>query len=259
MCILAWHWQPGAATELLLIGNRDEAYARPTQSLHLWAGGQILAGRDLQAGGTWMGVARSRRFAALTNYRSAATPRTDVASRGTLVSDFLLGTESAADYLAHLAPRSSAYNPFNLLLWDGQTLLGLEGRHSRVVTLQPGWGAVSNADFDTPWPKVRRLLSGLRSAVHALRSDDEALLELLADTTPAPEAELPSTGMAPAVERALSPIFIHTPHYGTRTSSVLRVGRDSTRWCEQTHPPSAAGRRTSASLVFSQCEKETGL
>lgn len=250
MCILAWYWQPGEATELLLVANRDEAYARPTQALHLWPGGQVLAGRDLHAGGTWMGVGRTRRFAALTNYRTGREPRTDVASRGTLVSDFLEGNASAADYLGKLAAHSSNFNPFNLLLWDGEALLGLEGRHGRIVTLAPGWGAVSNADFHTPWPKVRRLLSGLQNTLTRGNTNDEALLQLLADTTPAPAAELPTTGVPNAVERALSPIFICTPHYGTRASSVLRIAGSSARFCEQTHGPMQAPVHSCTSLVF---------
>ncbi|MDT8990354.1 NRDE family protein [Curvibacter sp. APW13] len=250
MCILAWHWQPGDPTELLLVANRDEAYARPAQALHLWPGGQVLAGRDLHAGGTWMGVGRTRRFAALTNYRTGQAPRTDVASRGTLVSDFLEGSASASDYLANLAPRSGDFNPFNLLLWDGEALLGLEGRHGRIVTLEPGWGAVSNGDFHTPWPKVKRLLSGLQSAVAGGPCDDEALLQLLADTTEAAPHELPATGVPAAVEQALSSIFIRTPQYGTRASSVLRMAHSSVRFCEQVHAPVQAQVCTRTSLVF---------
>lgn len=250
MCILAWHWQPGAATELLLVANRDEFYARPTESLRLWPGGQVLAGRDLQAGGTWMGVSRTRRFAALTNYRSGLAPAPEAASRGTLVSEFLHTDITARDYLAQLAPRSHLYNPFNLLVWDGWQLLGLEGRHGRIVQMAPGWGAVSNADFHTPWPKLLRLQSSLQGAVQATRCEDADLLQLLADSTPAPEADLPDTGIAPAMERALSSIFIRTPAYGTRASSVVKVSGHSARFTEQTHGAQGPGACSTASLVF---------
>lgn len=250
MCILAWHWQPETDTELLLVANRDEFYTRPTDSLRLWPGGQVLAGRDLQAGGTWMGVSRTRRFAALTNYRSAQAPAPDAISRGTLVSDFLQNRMSAAAYLAQLAPVSQRYNPFNLLVWDGIQLLGLEGRHGRIVQLQPGWGAVSNADFHTPWPKVVRLQGGLQDACHGARCEDADLLQLLADTAPAPVADLPRTGVPSAMEQALSSIFVCTPDYGTRASSVLRVSGHSTRFTEQIHGPSGPGTQSTASMLF---------
>lgn len=250
MCILAWHWQPGADTELLLVANRDEFYARPAENLRLWQGRQVLAGRDLQAGGTWMGLARTRRFAALTNYRSAQLPASDAPSRGALVSDFLQSRMSAVAYLEHLAPLSQHFNPFNLLVWDGIRLLGLEGRSGQVVDMAPGWGAVSNADFHTPWPKVLRLQASLQAAFHASRCEDGDLLQLLADSTPAPDAQLPHTGIALDMERALSSIFIRTPHYGTRASSVLKVSGHSARFTEQTYGPLGPGVRSSASMVF---------
>lgn len=250
MCILAWHWQPGAATELLLLGNRDEAYARATAPLQHWEGGTILAGRDLHAGGTWMGVARPRRFAALTNHRTGQPPDPQAPSRGTLVHDFLAHPIGARAYLERLAPDSPRYNPFNLLVWDGTELLGLEGRHGRIVALQPGWGAVSNADFHTPWPKVRRLLAGLQA--QPASAPDAALLALLHDTDAAPDAELPDTGVGLALERALSPVFIRTPHYGTRASTVVRLGRTQALVCEQTYVQGAPGARVQAQLEFDE-------
>lgn len=250
MCILAWHWQPGAETELLLVANRDEFYQRPARPLHLWEQGNILAGQDLQAGGTWLGVARGRRLAALTNYRSAAAVQPDAPSRGHLVQGFLTSNACASDYLQQLLPQCANYNPFNLLVWDGVQLLGLESRHGQIVRMEPGWGAVSNADFHTPWPKVVRLQSGLQAAFHAPRGEDSDLLQLLADRTPPPDERLPRTGLPLAMERALSSIFIQTPLYGTRASSVLRVSGHSIRFTEQTHGPEGPGAYSSTSMVF---------
>jgi uncharacterized protein with NRDE domain len=249
MCILAWHWQPGAPTELLLLANRDEAYSRATAPLHRWEGGCIVAGRDLQAGGTWLGVAQGRRFAALTNYRQGLSPDPAAPSRGNLVHDFLAGCTSAREYLEQLAPCSTRYNPFNLLLWDGEVLLGLEGRHGRIVTLTSGPGGVSNADFHTPWPKLRRLQSSVHTAM-ADNADEDQLLALLADRTPAPDAELPDTGVGIALERALSGIFIHTPHYGTRASTVVRLGADHAHVTELRYAHGQATGRTSETLSF---------
>jgi len=238
MCLIAWRWQPGTATPLLLLANRDEFYARPTAPLRWWPGGRVLAGQDLQAGGTWLGLgAGGRRLAALTNFRdpgllpsAAAAGAAAPPSRGALVSDFLQDESlSAADYLAQLAPRAADFQGFNLLLFDGQQLLGFEGRASRgqrSVVLEPGLGAVSNAGFDTPWPKLLTLKSALAQRLaedHEEPGGDEALLALLRDPRIAPDESLPATGVPQEWERALSAIFIATPNYGTRASALLRL------------------------------------
>jgi uncharacterized protein with NRDE domain len=224
MCLIAWNWQPGSATPLLLLANRDEWYARPTAPLNHWPEAPVLAGRDEQAGGTWLGVGAGGRLAALTNYRSAAPPRADAPSRGALVANFLHSPLRAQAYLEALQSHADTYNPFNLLVFDGQTLLGLESRGARIITLQPGIGAVSNADFHTPWPKLRLLTAGLAASMARGETDDEHLWPLLQSRALATDAELPHTGVPLALERALSAAFIATPGYGTRACSVVRVG-----------------------------------
>lgn len=237
MCLLAWNWQPGSATPLLLLGNRDELYARPTEPLHHWPDAPILGGRDAQAGGTWLGVHRSSqgtvRLAALTNYRSAQTPWPDAPSRGALATDFLQSNLSAEAYLETLRPLASAYNPFNILVFDGETLLGFESRGARVVTLQPGIGAVSNAEFNTPWPKLHQLSKALASCVAQGATQDANLWPLLQSRNAFPDPELPHTGVPVALERALSPVFIATPTYGTRACSVVRLGANGAQFSEQ--------------------------
>jgi uncharacterized protein with NRDE domain len=250
MCILAWHWQPGANTELLLVANRDEFHQRPTRALHLWTPENILAGQDLQAGGTWLGLARGRRLAALTNFRSADPVRANAPSRGHLVQGFLRSQASAHDYLAQLQEHCADYNPFNLLVWDGVQLLGLESRHARIVALAPGPGGVSNADFHTPWPKLQRLQHGLQQAQVTQNADDASLLALLADTTPAPDHALPDTGVGHAREKLLSPIFVRSPVYGTRASSVVRVRADCAAFTEQTYTARQPLQRHSERLTF---------
>lgn len=250
MCILAWHWQPGAATELLLLANRDEFHQRPARPLQRWESGQVLAGQDLQAGGTWLGLARGRRLAALTNYRSAAPQRADAPSRGHLVQGFLSGQASALDYLQQLVPLCAEYNPFNLLVWDGAQLLGLESRQARIVVLPPGPGGVSNADFHTPWPKLQRLQQGLEQAQAARRNDDDSLLALLADPTPAPDGELPDTGVGQEREQLLSSIFIRSAVYGTRASSVVRVQAQTAHFTEQSYGPSTPLQRRCEAFYF---------
>jgi len=235
MCILAWDWQPGSEIPLLLIGNRDEYYARPAQALDWWKGDQILAGKDLQAGGTWLGVSRQGRLAALTNYRLPVIDTAPRPSRGELTTRFLQGDASPEQYLSALALEADRYNPFNLLVWDGEILLGFESRHRKIVTLSPGISAVSNADFDTPWPKVQRLKGGLqqlRQAGHISKAD---LLALLQDRKQAVDPELPRTGISLEMERLLSATFITSTSYGTRASSIVQMGANSVRFLEQSY------------------------
>jgi uncharacterized protein with NRDE domain len=238
MCLIAWNWQPASDTPLLLIGNRDEFYARPTAPLHWWAGEPILAGRDLQAGGTWLGVNRRGHLAALTNYR--ATPQKNAPSRGELAADFLRGTASAVDYLTALATRCASYNPFNLLVYDGVQLMGLESRSAKVLAMAHGVGAVSNADFQTPWPKLGLLKEGLAHAVQTQATTQAALSALLHHATPAADDQLPRTGLPLERERALSSAFIATPDYGTRACSVVRIARDKLVFTQENFGPTGA-------------------
>jgi len=223
MCLIAWDWQPGSNQPLLLLANRDEFYARPAQPLHWWEGGEVLAGRDVTGGGTWLGATRSGRVAALTNHRDPTDLRPDAPSRGGLVAEFLQGNADAADYAQEVSTRAGSFNPFNLLLFDGVKMVGLESRHTRTLQLMPGIGAVSNADFHTPWPKLCKLRSGLEALQQqGPAGDDGPLWELLEDDTVAADDQLPRTGIPLPRERALSAAFIRTPDYGTRASTLLR-------------------------------------
>jgi uncharacterized protein with NRDE domain len=252
MCLMAWKWQPGSATPLVLIANRDEFYARPALPLHWWTnaenGTQILAGKDLQQGGTWLGVSRSGRLAALTNYRAPDMQREDTPSRGTLVADFLQSQGSAADYLQQLLPHTHEYNPFNLLVFDGLALMGLESRRRNVLHLPEGMGALSNADFQTPWPKLVALQQGLQAQLDSTVAVDDHLLTLLHDRTLVPDANLPETGVPLVLERVLSAIFVAAPGYGTRACSSIRVHRTHIEFSEQSFD--ASGLTGSVSEVF---------
>ncbi len=235
MCLIVWNWQPASATPLLLLANRDEFYSRAALPLHWWDSGTVLAGRDLQAGGTWLGMDRKGRLAALTNYRAPVPPRDDTPSRGELVTDFLASEVSAAQFLQTLLPRAGDYNPFNLLVFDGVQLMGLESRHGKVREMPTGVGAVSNADFQTPWPKVTRLKQGLQSCLEQHRTDTGHLLALLQDPTLPPDAMLPRTGLPLEQERALSAAFISTPGYGTRACSLVQVHQTGAEFTERSY------------------------
>ena len=223
MCLIliAYRCHPGL--DLLVAANRDEFQDRPTAPLAFWDDApQVLAGRDLQQGGTWMGATQTRRFAALTNYRDPSRVRPDAPSRGQLVSDYLQGAEPARAYLARLATQGEVYNGFNLLLGDATGLHYYSNRGGAPQTLPPGWYGLSNHLLNTPWPKVQRGLTLMQDAL-AQRPDPnpDDLLPALANRTLAPDDELPQTGVSLEWERWLSPIFIDAPGYGTRSSTVL--------------------------------------
>src|SRR5258708_7813932 len=194
MCLILLAWRVHPNFPCVVAANRDEYFARPTASADWWPGDSpILGGRDLQAGGTWLGVTRSGRFAALTNFRDPAASRMDAPSRGTLVTDFLTANWPTAVGLQEMARRGARCNPFNLICSDGQVLGVYESTVGRARTLQPGVYALSNDLLDTPWPKVRQAKSQLRAALDEL-PQAAAMLHLVPDDDTAPDGELPRTG-----------------------------------------------------------------
>lgn len=228
MCLIVLAAGAHPRHSLVVAANRDEFHDRPALPAAWWVGApHVLAGRDARGGGTWMGITRSGRFAALTNFRDPKAIRPDAPSRGTLVAGFLLGEAPAEAYLAATAREAPRYSPFNLLAGAGASLLLLESRSARISSLPPGVHGVSNGLLDSPWPKVERTKRALsRLLVDEREIDPEALLDLLDDRRGAPDAELPDTGVGQELERALSPPFIVTPGYGTRCSTALLVGTD---------------------------------
>ena len=143
---------------------------------------------------------------------------------------------SAAAYLQALAKTADAYNPFNLIVFDGHALMGFESRHGRALTLPPGISSVSNADFNTPWPKLLHLHAGVSQALALVDQDamlEKTLFNLLSNARVASDAELPQTGLSIGRERTLSAAFIRTPDYGTRASSVVRLGKQSAFFTER--------------------------
>jgi uncharacterized protein with NRDE domain len=185
----------------------------------------LLAGRDLEKGGTWMGITTTGRFAALTNYRDPLARKSDAPSRGLLVSGFLTGTAPPAEYLAALLPERTRYEDFNLVVGDPHSLCYLGSRNTRPHNLQPGIYGLSNHLMNTPWPKVTRAKAQLAAGLQG-QTMPAALFELLGDTSVPPDAELPDTGMGIDWERRLGSAFIATPDYGTRASTVVLIGSD---------------------------------
>jgi uncharacterized protein with NRDE domain len=224
MCLLVIAWRHHPRHRLILAGNRDEFHARPAEPAGWWddpAG--LLAGRDLQGHGTWLGVTRDGRVAVVTNYRELGERRPDAPSRGGLILDYVRSGAAPAEFLASLAARSQAYAGFNLLAADASTLGYCSNREGAPRLLAPGVYGLSNRLLDTPWPKLTRVRSAFGERLASWRVDDEELLALLADRTPAADAELPHTGLTLELERALSAPFIVSPSYGTRCSTVVTL------------------------------------
>ena len=232
MCLILVAWRAHPDYPLVVAANRDEFFARPAAEAGWWPDApSVFAGRDLEAGGTWLGLGRDGRFAGLTNFRDPLRNRDGTPSRGALVADFLRGRESTAEALARLQFEGPRYNAFNLLVSDGDSLGIYESASGSARLLEPGLHALSNHLLDTPWPKVTAGKSRLARALRAL-PDDTPLCELLRDDRPAPDAELPRTGVSLAWERMLSSAFIRAPGYGTRCSTV--VTRDRHGWTRVT-------------------------
>jgi len=251
MCLIVFAWRPTHALPLIVAANRDEFHTRPSSPLAPWEDvPQIIAGRDLQAGGTWLGLGPDHRFAALTNIRAPGAP-TGSHSRGELPERFLGGQLSPEAYLTELAGHLERYSGFNLLVGDRHQLWFLNSRVGKPEQLSAGIYGLSNAALDTPWPKLLRARAALHECIDA--PETETLLQLLSDSQPADDAELPRTGVSHEVEKMLSSVFIASPDYGTRASTVLiRRADGSTSITERCYGPDGPLGEVSISLPFTQ-------
>lgn len=251
MCLILIAHGARSDFPLVIAANRDEYYQRPTASAAFWQDHpHILAGRDLECMGTWLGVTRGGRFAAITNFRDARERKTDAPSRGRLVSDFLASDREPRKYLEEAASDAPRYNGFNLLAGDMDGVFYVSSRERTVEQLSPGIHGLSNHLLDTPWPKVERGKQRLQAAL-AGEPSAETLLDLLHDREPAPEGELPDTGVGLELERVLSPALIVSPQYGTRASTaVLFAGDGRVSFTERTILPGGSTGPT-VSLSFS--------
>ncbi|MEA5114862.1 MAG: NRDE family protein [Geobacteraceae bacterium] len=228
MCLILFAFRCHPRYSLVMAANRDEFFERPTAPARFWdTNPEILGGRDLKCGGTWLAMALDGRFAAVVNYRDPDTRKDDAPSRGDLATDFLLGNASSEDYLKILRKKAGRYNGFTLLFGDAEHLLCFSNRGSAPYSVQPGIHGISNHLLDTPWPKVvrgRKALEGILSC--GTDPPVEAMFSMLADRTMPDDNLLPETGIGPEWERLLAPIFISGPVYGTRSSTVLMIGYD---------------------------------
>jgi len=223
MCLVLLAWRGHATYPCVMAANRDELHSRAAAAAHWWPSRPpILAGQDLSAGGTWLGVTRTGRFAALTNCRDPEQRRPGTPSRGTLVTSILMSGDTIEQSLEKLSRVSADYNGFNLLFSDGTRLAIYESVLGVGRELGPGIYGLSNHLLDTPWPKVQTAKSRLSRALSESATSD-ALLELLRDDAPASDEQLPRTGLSLSWERLLSSAFVRAPDYGTRCSTVVRI------------------------------------
>ncbi len=226
MCLIAFAWNAHPRWRLLLAGNRDEFHARPSAALARWDDAPIIGGRDLEAGGTWLGVTAAGRCCVVTNVRDPRDPQRG-ASRGLLATDYLTGDADAATHARQLLGKAADYRPFNLLTFDAHDAFYLGNRpEPRAQAAEPGVHGLSNADFNTPWPKTRALMQRLQQWIDE-GGDIEfsPLFDALADEQVADDAQLPDTGIGLERERWLSSAFIRGGDYGTRASTVVAIDR----------------------------------
>ena len=226
MCLILFAWRAHPVHALVVAANRDEYFERPSRAAAFWDDApEVLAGRDLKAQGTWLGVTRAGRFASITNYRNPAERMATAPSRGRLVTDFLTAPYRPSAYFASVAPHAHEYNGYSMLAADRRSLAFFSNREGVVRDVEPGVHGLSNHLLDTPWPKVEKGKERL-GALLDRPFDPKAYLQLLGDTEPAHDPHLPDTGVGVEWERKLSSIRISGGHYGTRCSTVVRIGTD---------------------------------
>lgn len=227
MCVLFIAYKHHPRYPLIALANRDEFYDRPTAAAARWEDHpQVTAGRDLVGGGTWLGIADGGRFAAVTNYRDPSRPE-GTTSRGRLVSDFLATDVDPAEYMHGIADNAHEYSGFNLIVGSAKELFYLSNAsQAPLKRLSPGVYGLSNHRLNTPWPKVSRGLSEFSRLIKSNTIGRNSAFALLTDETIATDEELPDTGIGIEKERILSPIFIRTPIYGTRSSTIVLAGPD---------------------------------
>jgi uncharacterized protein with NRDE domain len=228
MCLIFLSIQDHPKYKLVVAANRDEFYQRKTAAADYWSDHpEILGGRDLEAHGTWMAMNKNGRIAMVTNYRDIRNIKPVAPSRGALVTNYLLETGSPKNYLNQLVQKDDAYNGYNLIVGSAEELWYHSNYKKGVYRLSPGLHGLSNHLLDTPWPKVERGLDKMKKILTAENISSDPLFEVLLDDVVASDDKLPDTGVGLERERALSSMFIKSPGYGTRCSTVVLVDKNN--------------------------------
>ncbi|MFD1065809.1 NRDE family protein [Oceanobacillus locisalsi] len=225
MCLITFAYQAHPKYKFILLSNRDEFYQRPTLPASFWEDKpDILGGRDLLQSGTWLAVSKQGKFAAVTNFRDPSVPDAKKFSRGELPVDFLLQNNGNEAFSHQLSKNRHNYAGYNLLFGDKDSLYHYNNVYNQIIQIEPGIHGLSNDTLNTAWPKVERSKSGLADYLQTHTDvHTEDLWSLLEDKTQADDKHLPQTGVDKDLEKALSSIFIDTPDYGTRASTILCI------------------------------------
>ncbi|PKN23919.1 MAG: hypothetical protein CVU64_23355 [Deltaproteobacteria bacterium HGW-Deltaproteobacteria-21] len=227
MCLILFSYRTHPSFRFILAANRDEYHARASAPPAFWSEApHLLAGKDLVAGGTWLGITKTGRLAAVTNYRDPSSVMKNTPSRGRLVRDYLMGEQPPLEYLLQVRNQAEKYNGFNLLIGDREGLFWYSNRSGSPLRFSPGIFGISNRLLDTDWPKVSRGKEMLTTIVSEKNPSPDELFRMLRDERTAADGMLPSTGVTLEMERMLSPIFIRSPVYGTRSSTLIFIGND---------------------------------
>jgi uncharacterized protein with NRDE domain len=228
MCLLFISLKNHPNYKLLVAANRDEFYGRKTAPVHFWEDHpEILGGRDLEASGTWMAMTNDGKIGMVTNYRDPFNINPDAPSRGQLVSDFLLNGVKAHEYMESVAQKAKLYNGFNLITGTPDELFYYSNYKNSPEKITPGLHGLSNHLLNTPWPKVQRGISKMEGILQKKEIDPVDLFEALYDDQLASDDLLPNTGVGTDRERMLSSMFIKSPDYGSRSSTVVMVDHDN--------------------------------
>lgn len=226
MCLIFLSLNDHPKYKLIVVANRDEFYNRQTSPAEYWDDNKkILAGRDLEAGGTWMGITTHGKIAMVTNYRDLKSIKQNAPSRGKLVSDYLMSEDRPLDYLNEVAAKSNSYNGFNLIVGNLNELYYHSNFREGLSPIPPGSHGLSNHLLDTPWPKVRYGLEKFQTTINKNEVDPDELLDLMYNDRLASDDELPDTGVGLERERMLSSIFIKSAGYGSRSSTVVLMDK----------------------------------
>jgi len=237
MCLIVFSYKSHEKYPLILAGNRDEFYKRPAKEAHFWnTTPPVLAGKDLKAGGTWLGISSAGEMGALTNFRDLNNPRQREKSRGELIPEVLLNGEPIDAKLKSIIQKGHQYDGFNMIAGNIHNLFYLNNITNRFEKLKPGYHGISNAFLNTPWPKVEKAKKEFNNIISRNKMDEEAIFTLLKNRESYPHEELPDTGLTPEMEKAVSSIFIDTHNYGTRCSTLLMIDRyDAVTFIERTY------------------------
>ncbi|MEQ8584002.1 MAG: NRDE family protein [Marinoscillum sp.] len=237
MCLIVFAWDVHPKYRLIVAANRDEFYTRPTAPADFWDDEpDILGGRDLQAGGSWMTVSKHGNFAAVTNYRDLANIRENVRSRGEIPIHFMDQNQKPLSYVKGLHEYSTEYNGFNVLTANPQMMTHYSNYERKANVITPGIHGLSNALLDTPWPKVELAKAKFQELISNSFNHGE-LIEMMSDTSTAEDSILPDTGVSREMEKALSAMCIRMENYGTCCSTVITLDRDGLiEFSEKSYP-----------------------